>query len=158
MEAGEFQTYLENNIAMTGLMKFRLVSLSRNEARAQSPLSINGNHRGSAFGGSLYNTLVLTSYSWLYGGLLKGDPDLALLIQKGEIEYLEEVLEDITSVCSSPGSQQVESFEKVLQSKGRARIDLTSEIISQGSGKVLARLNGRFVALKRKNGESSESV
>jgi thioesterase domain-containing protein len=148
MDAKGFQSHLEQNIALTKLMNFELVSLSETEARGAAPLSKNDNHRGSAFGGSLYNTLVLTSYSWLYGGLLKGDSSLALLIQNGEVEYLTEVLEEFEAVCKAPSDQAVKTFLKGLESKGKARIDLESMIFVKSSQQPLAKLRSRFVALK----------
>ena len=156
MDADQFQNYLESNIALTKLMQFQLQTLAPDKAVGKAPLTVNDNHRGSAFGGSLYNCLVLTSYSWLYGGLLKGDPSVALLIQKAEVEYFEEVREEIQSVCQSPGQQDVESFLKVFLGRGKSRIDLVSEIRSSRDQRVLARLKGRFVALKKTESGASE--
>ena len=156
MDADQFQNYLESNIALTKLMQFQLQTLAPDKAVGKAPLTVNDNHRGSAFGGSLYNCLVLTSYSWLSGGLLKGDPSVAPLIQKAEVEYLEEVREEIQSVCQSPGQQDVESFLKVFLGRGKSRIDLVSEIRSSRDQRVLARLKGRFVALKKTESGDSE--
>lgn len=148
MNHQQFQQYLEGHISQTKGLGFQLTSLSETEATSEAPLQGNDNHRGSAFGGSLYNILVLTGYSWLYGGLLNADPNIGLLIQTGQIDYLREVHQNLLGRCQAPAPQLVSQFMKTLRNKGKARIELSSEILCRESGDVLARLQGQFVGVR----------
>jgi len=154
MDEQEFQNFLEEKIPLVSALKFELKKLDEFVSEGQLPLATNGNHRGSAFGGSLYTGLVLTCYSWLYGWLKAKGLDTSIVIQSANIEYLWEATDSlIRCQCKAPAGPQLKKFESWLQQKGKARLTLTSTILSQKS-QTLATLSGQFVVFKKSSSEN----
>jgi len=112
-----------------------------------APLQPNGNHKGTAFGGSLYSLAVLTGWAWATRYLtvlgIEADP----VIQESNIQFLAPVTGELRAHLGAPGGAEIDKFRKMLERAGRGRIQLRVEL-RQGSS-VAARFDGMFAAALR---------
>lgn len=121
------------------------LNITGKEVRFRVALDMSRNHKGTAFGGSLYADAVLAAYTLVLVGLReRGIPTDNIVIAKGEIDYFRPVDSDFEILCHFPTVAQEESFFSDLQSQGKARISLTSQVIGVG-GSLKASLKGVFV-------------
>ena len=149
MDKDYFQKFLEANIPSVSKMGYKLEHLSDEKAVAIAPLSENSNHKGSAFGGGLYNCLVLSSYSWLYHWLESRNHSTSIVIQSASIQYLREARDpQIEGICDAPPPDILQRFESQLSQKKKARILLEAKILS-ADNQCLARMEGKFVVFEK---------
>lgn len=146
-QLNHLQNFLEDSIPAVKGLRFQLDQVSDQEVVAKAPLIENSNHMGTAFGGSLYSILVLTSYSWLYSKVTRDGIPCQIVIQTGTIDYLRPVDRTIESRCRAPQSKEWTRFLSVFDKKGRARLQLTSEVMAADG--VAAALTGTFVVFKK---------
>lgn len=107
------------------------------------PLAAHINHKGTAFGGSLYNSAVLACYLLVYSELTKQNISSdSFVISDGKIKYLKPVAENF-QVNVTWESLEVASVVKALRSKKKARWILTANILCKGL--TCAVFEGRFV-------------
>ena len=141
------QNFLEDSIPAVKELRFQLDQVNDCEVVAKAPLIENSNHMGTAFGGSLYSLLVLTSYSWLYSRVTKQGLPCRIVIQTGHIDYIQPVDRTIETRCQAPDENEWNRFLSVFEKKGRARLQLTSRVICDDD--VAATLLGTFVVFKK---------
>lgn len=153
-QLNHLQSFLEGSIPAVRDLRFQLDRVSESEVIARAPLIENSNHMGTAFGGSLYSILVLTSYSWLYSKVTQAGLPCQIVIQTGHIDYLKPVNRTIESRCSGPEKKEWERFLSVFEKKGRARLSLTSQVIVESD--VAATLSGTFVVFRKEEKHGSE--
>jgi thioesterase domain-containing protein len=114
----------------------------------RAPLPRNTNHKGTAFGGSLYALAVLTGWAWLTRYIASSDIDADAVIQKSSMQFLVPVKGDLRAVIVSPSDADIDKFRKLLLRAGRSRIRLRVEI-HQG-GKLATVFDGLFAAATRR--------
>lgn len=107
-------------------------------------LEDNTNHKGTAFGGSLYSVAVTAAYALVLHGLRERNIATEnIVIQKGQIQYLKPVESDFDVYCSFPSDQEAETFYNTLKTHQRVRDELSVRIEVAGDLKAL--LKGVFV-------------
>jgi thioesterase domain-containing protein len=112
-----------------------------------APLSPNANHKGTAFGGSLFAVAVLTGWAWVTRYLAATDLAADAVIQESTIRYLLPVQGVLRASLAPPTAAQIEKFAKMLQRAGRGRIRLRVDI---RHGEMLAsEFEGVFAAAIR---------
>jgi thioesterase domain-containing protein len=146
-KVNQMQNFLEGAIPPVKDLRFQIQSISSEEVVARAPLIENSNHMGTAFGGSLYSMLVLTSYTWLYAQLKDSHPDVEIVIQSGDIRYLKPVKKTIQTKCVAPPEESWQAFLQQLEKRGRARLTLTAAVLD-GEMACVA-LDGQFVAFRK---------
>lgn len=146
-KVNQMQNFLEGAIPPVKDLRFQIQSISSEEVVAKAPLIENSNHMGTAFGGSLYSILVLTSYTWLYAQLKELRPDVEIVIQSGGIRYTKPVQKTIQSRCVAPPPEFWQGFLQQLEKRGRARLTLTATVLD-GEMACVA-LDGQFVAFRK---------
>lgn len=146
-QLNHLQGFLEASIPAVKDLRYQLEEVSDEKVAARAPLIENSNHMGTAFGGSLYSILVLTCYSWLYSKVTRSGLACRIVIQTGNINYLRPVDRTIESQCLAPNGAEWKKFLSVFEKKGRARLDLTSQVMVQGE--PAAELVGTFVVFKQ---------
>ncbi len=108
-------------------------------------LQKNLNHKGTAFGGSLYTTAVVTAYALVLAGLRTHKISTEnIVIAKGGIEYLRPVTTNFEIICEFPASRGEADFYAELSAKGRGRQSLGAHIMDSG-GSLCAVFEGSFV-------------
>ena len=118
----------------------------------RAPLAPNANHKGTAFGGSLYSLAVLTAWSWVTRYLAARGLTADAVIQESNTRFLAPVQGELRATAAAPPDAQIDKFHKMLRRAGRGRIGLQVQIHNH---QTLATLfDGVFVAVLRNEGET----
>ncbi len=137
------QETFEHEIPLTRALGLRVDGFDDDTLVLTAPLAPNINHKHTAFAGSINAVVTLAGWGILW--LIVADADMQgqIVIQDSEIRYLRPVKSDFTARCPLPNAAEVQTFMKVLQRKGRARLELSAEVWSDGQ--VCATFHGRYV-------------
>lgn len=139
---------LEDKIILYKHLGLTPTVVNADEVRFQVSLEKSSNHKGTAFGGSLYADAVLAAYTLILVGLRhRGFATENIVIAKGEIKYLRPIDSDFEVHCTWPSQEASESFFADLKSKGKGRITLKSQIsgVNASAGSILT---GDFVVIE----------
>jgi thioesterase domain-containing protein len=121
-----------------------------NDARLvlRAPLAPNANHKGTAFGGSLYSLAVLTGWAWLTRFLVTRNLDAEAVIQESSMRFLRPVHGEMRASIEIPADADIDKFQKMLVRADRGRIRLQ---VKMHEGSVLATVfDGLFAAAMRR--------
>jgi thioesterase domain-containing protein len=113
-----------------------------------APLAPNANHKGTAFGGSLYSLAVLTGWAWLTRDLAVRKFDAAAVIQESNMRFLLPVHGEMRASVEIPTGAEIAKFHKMLSRAGRGRIHLSVQVRHGAS--VAAVFDGVFAAAMRR--------
>jgi thioesterase domain-containing protein len=114
----------------------------------RAPLAPNANHKGTAFGGSLYSLAVLTGWAWLTRFLATRKLDAEAVIQESSMRFLKPVHGEMRSCLEIPTDADVDKFQRTLERADRGRIRLQVKI---HEGSALATVfEGLFAAAMRR--------
>ena len=143
----ELIAILKDKISLYEHLGITVVNINSSEVRFRISLAKNRNHKGTAFGGSLYATAVLAAYALVLAGLkARAINTENIVIAKGEIQYLRPVETDFDVLCKFPSSEDEAAFYTELVSSGKVRGSIESYILGGGGGdKLMASLTGLFV-------------
>jgi thioesterase domain-containing protein len=141
------QERIDREIALAKHIRVIVESASDAELVLRAPLAPNSNHKGTAFGGSLYSLAVLTGWAWatryLAARALPGDA----VIQESGMRFLAPVRGEMRACIEIPAVEDVEKFHKMLERAGRGRIRLR---VNMHHGATLAAVfDGLFAAAVR---------
>jgi thioesterase domain-containing protein len=114
----------------------------------RAPLSPNANHKGTAFGGSLFCVSVLAGWAWASRYIEARGLNADAVIQESNIRYLKPVKGEFRGILKAPPPQYVGKFLKMLARSGRGRIRLHVEIHDDQT--LAAHFDGMFVAALRR--------
>lgn len=112
-----------------------------------APLPPNANHKGTAFGGSLFSVAVLAGWAWVARDLALAGLAADAVIQESTMRYLTPVAGTLRARLVAPSAAQSEKFRKMLKRAGRGRICLEVKI-RQGET-VATEFEGVFAAVVR---------
>jgi len=144
--------YLQNRIAEEFMLArhIGIVVESADDSAVvlRAPLAPNANHKGTAFGGSLYSLAVLAGWSWATRYLATRDLAADAVIQESNVRFLKPVEGELRACAAAPPDAQIDKFRRMLLRAGRGRIRLRAEI-SYGQS-VAVVLDGVFVAAMRR--------
>ena len=114
----------------------------------RAPLAPNANHKGTAFGGSLYSIAVLTGWAWMTRFLASRRLDAEAVIQESNIRFLAPVHGEMRASIEIPAEAEVDKFRKMLERARRGRIRLQ---VNVHAGATLATVfDGLFAAAMRR--------
>ena len=114
----------------------------------RAPLAPNANHKGTAFGGSLYSLAVLTGWAWLTRFLATRKLDAEAVIQESSMRFLKPVHGEMRACLEVPAAAEVHKFQRMLVRADRGRIRLQ---VKMHEGLVLATVfDGLFAAAMRR--------
>lgn len=137
--------FLNSKIPLTKLMQIQVTSATSESIKISAPLSINNNHMGTAFGGSLSTLMILSCYSWLFTLLEKKGEDFHIVIKDAETKYFSPVKKDLLAVCLRPSDESIKNFVEAYDRKGVGRITLEA-YIEDDKGQKACSMKGTFVA------------
>ncbi|WP_415062011.1 YiiD C-terminal domain-containing protein [Bdellovibrio sp.] len=148
VDSQELIRILKDKIVLYQHLGIEVVKIDSHEVRFKVSLEKNKNHKGTAFGGSLYATGVLASYALVLAGLHERHiPTENIVIAKGEIQYLRPVDTDFEVVCQFSSLEEEDQFFAELNTKGKVRGALATRILG-ADGVLKATLMGVFVVKK----------
>ena len=113
----------------------------------RAPLAPNANHKGTAFGGSLYALAVLTGWAWVTRFLATRALDADAVIQESNMRFLAPVHGEMRACIEIPAAGDIDKFCKMLLRADRGRIRLSVNI-HQGTT-LAAIFSGLFAAAMR---------
>jgi thioesterase domain-containing protein len=110
-----------------------------------APLVANSNHKGTAFGGSLFSLAVLAGWGLLVLKLSERNLEAELVIQDSTVQYLAPVRGDF-SAQATLSAEEFEKFVRMLERRGKARMRVTVMIAAEARDAV--RFEGTFAAVR----------
>lgn len=134
---------LLEDIPLARAMGLTVVEYSGSALSLRAPLEKNGNHKSTAFGGSLYSLAVLAGWGLLHLKMQESGRRGAIVIQESHIRFLRPVAEDIVATCGLDSQERLEAFFRTLDRRGAGRIDLSCSIRANGLAAV--EFEGRYV-------------
>jgi thioesterase domain-containing protein len=136
---------LHQEIPLTRAMGLVASSWDGQTVALTAPLEPNLNHTDTAFGGSISSIAVLAGYCLLF--LIFKDRGLStrILVQKSAIDFLLPIEAEFSATATCPAPAELEEFLGTLKRKRRARIELSTEVVS--GHMVAARHKGLYVAM-----------
>ncbi|MDM9383066.1 thioesterase domain-containing protein [Chlorogloeopsis sp. ULAP01] len=111
----------------------------------KAPLEKNINHKHTAFAGSLNILVTLAGWGLLWLVLQEQEIEATIVIQNSRISYLKPVTKDFSASCNKPNHTHISQFLKSLKNRGKARIELCSQIWE--AEELAVEFQGRYVAL-----------
>lgn len=137
---------LSDKITLYQHLGIEVVSLSSSGVHFKIDLEKNKNHKGTAFGGSLYATAVLAAYAFVLVCLREAGLNTEnIVIAKGEIKYLRPVTTDFSVRCGFDAEADTKKFLADLKQNTSARLTVQSHIF--GLDNICkATFSGEFVA------------
>jgi thioesterase domain-containing protein len=145
MTTDEVQQYLYDHIPLSKAMQVSVIALSDSEVILSAPLAPNINHRDTVFGGSASALAILAAWSLLYLRLRNAGVESRIVIQRNTMDYQLPMDGEFFARSSLTHPEEWDRFMRMLTSKGRARISVSST--TEFEGKVTGQLVGEFVAL-----------
>ncbi len=113
----------------------------------RAPLKPNANHKGTAFGGSLYSLAALAGWAWATRYFAVRDISANAVIQESNMQFLLPVQGELSAHLVPPSAAEIDKFRRMLERAGRGRIQLRVQL---GDGTaVAARFEGLFAAAMR---------
>lgn len=143
--AQEIQRHIYSVIPIVKAFELQVQQLTKDSCTIFLPLHVNRNHKGTAFGGSLYTACVIAAYALVYSKQ-KSVFDLDLVIREGNIRYLGPVDQDFY-VRAHIDLTDWDRMMKGLNNKDRARIHVVAQAFIEDKT-PLCEFKGDFVFLK----------
>ena len=110
-----------------------------------APFAANSNHKGTAFGGSLFSLAVLAGWGLLTAKLRERGVEGELVIQDSRVNYLTPVTGALVARASLPAESELERFMRSVgrYRKGRVRLRVAIE----HAGREAVHFEGTFALL-----------
>ena len=143
--AASLERYLHEHIPISRHLRAAVLEATFDRVRLTAPLAANVNHRGTAFGGSISALAILAGWSLVHVRLRATMNPWRIVIQRNTVEYLAPAEGDFEAACEGPDDSW-ERFLSAAAERGRGRIDLAAQVVS--NGRLAARFEGRYVAIR----------
>lgn len=142
----KYKSTLLKAIPAVESMALDIESISDDSITLSAPLSANINYEGTAFGGSLNTSCILSCYLLIHHKLVSKNINFSsLVIQDSSIKYLKPVHSNFLITSSITTS----NWEKLLRSfhtKGKGRIEAFANVsLKSSNAKDLVLFSGRFI-------------
>lgn len=143
-EISRLQNLFDEQIPLAGAMHVRVANWDGVRLILEAPLAPNLNHHGTAFGGSLYTLGLLAGWGTLMLSLWNAGRTADVVVQHGHADYRVPVNQPLRASCTIADESRWQRFMRRLDRRGRARLDLVSDIGTDESAAFTLEL--RFVA------------
>ncbi|MFD0914482.1 YiiD C-terminal domain-containing protein [Methylophilus luteus] len=138
-----FQNTLFKLIPQTKNLGIKITKIDEHQITVHGDYALNKNHLNIVFGGSIAAISITTAWSLVQSKIEQAGLKGNLVIKRQEIDYLLPVKTDFECVASFHSADDWERFEKTYQEKGRAKIVVTAQIISEA--RATSKFQGVFV-------------
>lgn len=139
------QSYIDTHIPLTTDMGIRVEDWDDDGLTLTAPFMPNRNDKNTAFGGSLSVMVTLAGWGLTFLFLHDATVQADVMVRRTRIDYERPVHGDIVTRCLMPDEKRRKGFLNALRSAGKARWDLTLEVIESGVPAVVC--EGVFVAV-----------
>lgn len=144
LQALELEKYLHDQIPASLALGIGVKNCSSTLVELVAPLSINLNHKNTAFGGSLSVIAILAGWSIVFLRLQGSKNEI--VIQESEISYLKAAKGDFSAISTYEETPQWSRFMKSFNRRGKGRVVVASDVYS--NDEIVARHTGTYVAFK----------
>ena len=144
---GYLQARLSREFALAAHIGITVESVDDAGLVLRAPLPPNANHKGTAFGGSLFSIAVLAGWAWLTRYHAQHALDAAAVIQESNMRYLAPVTGEFRATLVAPKPAEIEKFRKMLRRAARGRIRLRVDL--HDGATLAARFEGLYAAAAR---------
>jgi thioesterase domain-containing protein len=142
------QQRIDREIALAKPMGVIVEAADDSGVVLRAPLAPNSNHKGTAFGGSLYALGVLAGWAWASRDLAARELDADAVIQESTMRFLTPVHGELRASVEIPAAAAIDKYHRMLARAGRGRIRLRVDL---HHGQVLAAVfDGLFAAATRR--------
>jgi thioesterase domain-containing protein len=139
----ELQETFHREIPITKQLGITVENYNGEQLTLKAPIGANINHKHTAFAGSINSLVTLAGWGLLWLMLKELDIAANIIIQDSTCNYLRPVTRDFSASCRKPDPVDINKFEKTLRTRGKARLELLSEI--HEAGKAVVSFKGRYV-------------
>lgn len=143
----QLNTYIHEHIPITQALGANIQFASREKVVVTAPIKNNVNHQHTVFGGSLHAVATLACWSLLYTHFMDSLGKIDIVLSHSTIDYLNPVTADFAAVCIKPEKENWDKFAHMLARKGKARIDIASQIFE--NNQLSVQFQGTFAVLVR---------
>ncbi len=150
MNRHELETYLHEHIPLSLAMQVSVLEATPEQVILGAPLAPNINHRETVFGGSASALTILSAWTLLHTKITASGFKCTLVIQRNTMSYDKAVTGSFSAKATAPSAEAWQSFTRMLQRKGLARICISSVLMQEGS--AAGHFEGDFVALGATSG------
>lgn len=143
MTGQQLQDFLHRHIPATAALGIRVLSCGTDRVELLMPHQPNCNHKNTVFGGS--TALGATVCGWALVHLNCPQAEGNIVIQSSQIRYTAPAHGDLRLTARSPEPAAWAHFHKMYAERGKGKIDLEIQALSDGL--TAAEFGGRYVAL-----------
>jgi len=143
--ATELEKRIFTDIPLARHIGVRVAQFDGRTLVLSAPLAANSNHKGTAFGGSLFSLAVLAGWGLLTLKLAERGVEGELVIQESRVRYLLPVTGELVARASLPGDRELDRFFIAVDRYGKGRVRLSVSI--EHAGREAVRFDGTFALL-----------
>lgn len=147
-DADYLQKRIDREIALAKPMGVIVESADDAGVILRAPLAPNSNHKGTAFGGSLYALAVLAGWAWASRYLAAHELAADAVIQESSMRFLRPVHGELRASIEVPSAAEIDKFYRMLVRAGRGRIRLRVDVHHKDI--LAAVFDGLFAAATRR--------
>ena len=140
--AAKLSEFIEQYLPTARHMQLSVTDYQQGCLQLHAPLAPSINDKQTAFGGSIYVVAVMACWGSVYLHCVEQGLDPDIVVAKAEIEYLLPVPEDIVARSLPAPEADWQVFFQRFEERGRAKIELCSEVLV--NGQVAARFKGLY--------------
>ena len=146
------QEMIRQEIPLCDAMDLTVEVLTEKKITISAPMSANKNNHGSFFAGSIYSLSAITGWGLLTNYAHTNFAGSGVVVRKANAEYFHPIIDKkLTLSCEMPDPTIMEPFVERLNEKGRARLSLSIDIVSDE--KLAVRFSGAYTILKSGHAE-----
>ncbi|MFT7406198.1 YiiD C-terminal domain-containing protein [Zhongshania sp.] len=129
MDSGALDIFIAKHLPTAQHMQISVDDYDGFSLRLHAPLAPSINDKLTAFGGSLYVMAVMACWGMVYMRCVDYGLDPDIVVAEASIKYLKPVTGDIVSSSLVVEEKHWEHFFDRFEERGKAKINLCSEII-----------------------------
>lgn len=132
MTPQQLTDYLHREVPLTAAMQIRVLQCAPDVVEIAAPLTPNLNLHGTAFAGSLATLSLISGWTVLHAALRDAKLKTHLVAQKSECTFHAPGTQELRAIARLPAKEWTH-FVSALQKKGRARINIVTEVRTGGT-------------------------
>lgn len=142
MDSGALDIFIAKHLPTAQHMQISVDDYDGFSLRLHAPLAPSINDKLTAFGGSLYVMAVMACWGMVYMRCVDYGLDPDIVVAEASIKYLKPVTGDIVASSMVAEEKNWATFFERFDERGKAKIDLSSEI--RVNGEIAVRFTGRY--------------